>query len=312
VAGFFGSGKSAEELPEHSKKGFEAAPKSAWDPAERLKEQDMDGVSAEVLYTSMGMLLYGMDDAKLRAASFRAFNDYATEYCNYNPKRLVGLGSVTMEDIPAAIRELKRCAQKGLRGVMVGCTPPDERPYSHPDYAPFWAAAQDLNLPVSLHILTGRRGHGIDFSKILVSYMRLPGEIQGTLSTMIFGGVLEHYPRLKLISAECDISWIPHFMYRLDHAYDRLRHFENVNLPMLPSEYVKRQVYATFQFETMRKDLVEVYGADNMLWSSDYPHTDSPWPRSRQYIEGDAFKRISPQETQKIVGDNAARLYGIN
>ncbi len=312
VAGLFGSGKTAEELPEHAKKGFEAAPKSVWEPAERLKEQDQDGVSAEVLYTSFGMLLYGMDNAELRAAAFRAFNDYAADYCSYNPRRLVGLCSVTLEDIPGAVAELKRCAQKGFKGVMICCSPPDERPFSHPDYDPFWAAAQDLNLPVSLHILTGSRGHGIDFSKILVSYMRLPSEIQRTLSFMIFAGVLERFPRLKLISAECDTSWIPHFMYRLDHAYDRLRHFEHVSLPMLPSEYVKRQVYATFQFETMRKDLVEVYGADNMMWSSDYPHTDSPWPRSRQYIEGDAFQRITPEETQKIVGDNAARLYSIN
>jgi predicted TIM-barrel fold metal-dependent hydrolase len=101
-------------------------------------------------------------------------------------------------------------------------------------------------------------------------------------------------------------------MYRLDHAYERLRHFEGVNLKMMPSEYIKRQVYATFQFETMRKDLVEVYGADKMLWSSDYPHTDSPWPHSREYVEGVAFERLTPQETQMIVAENAARLYNLN
>ena len=95
VAGFFGSGKSAEELPEHSKRGFDAAPKSVWEPAERLKEQDRDGVSAEALYTSMGMLLFGLNDGELRTACFRAFNDYAAEYCSYDPKRLIGLGAIT-------------------------------------------------------------------------------------------------------------------------------------------------------------------------------------------------------------------------
>lgn len=79
----------------------------------------------------------------------------------------------------------------------------------------------------------------------------------------------------------------------------------------LGSEYVKRQVYATFQFETVGKDLVEAYGADRMMWSSDYPHTDLPWPHSREYIEGAAFKRISSEDTQKIVAGNAARLYQI-
>jgi predicted TIM-barrel fold metal-dependent hydrolase len=139
----------------------------------------------------------------------------------------------------------------------------------------------------------------------------VPHGIQKQLAILIFGGVLERFPNLLLISAENDVSWVPHFMYRIDHAYDRFRHFQGVTLPMLPSEYVKRQVYATFQFESVGRDLVDAYGAERMMWSSDYPHTDSPWPRSREYIEGSAFKRITPEETQKIVADNAARLYQI-
>ena len=134
------------------------APRSVWDPAERLKEQDRDGVSAEALYTSMGMLLFGLDNAELRAACFSAFNDWAAEYCSYDPKRLIGLGVVTLEDIPAAVEELTRIAQKGLRGALIWGAPPEDKPYSLPDYDPFWAAAQDLNMPLSLHILTGRGG----------------------------------------------------------------------------------------------------------------------------------------------------------
>jgi len=312
VAGFFGSGKSAEELPAHSKRGFDVAPKSVWEPAERLKEQDRDGVSAEILYTSMGMLLYGLDDAELRAASFHAFNDWASEYCSYNPKRLIGVGSVTLEDIPAAVAELKRCAQKGLKGVLVWGSPPENKPYRHRDYDPFWAAAQDLNMPVSLHILTGRRGHGIDFGNILRSYMTLPHELQVTFADMVLGGVFERFPRLKLVSAENDISWLPHFCYRIDHAYDRLRHFEGVNLPLKPSEYMKRQVWATFQFETDTVGFTsQSYGADKLMWSSDYPHTDSPWPRSRQFIETE-IKGIPEATMQQIVGNNAVGLYGLN
>ncbi len=312
VGGIFGSGKKSAELPEHFRKGYEAAPKSVWDPAERLKEQAQDGVSAEVLYTSLGMFLYGLEDAELRAACFHVYNDFVAEYCNYNPKRLIGLGLISLEDISAGTEELKRCAQKGLRGAMIWASPPDDRPYTHPDYDPFWAAAQDLRLPLSLHILTERRGGGLGGRRrLLTSYIAVPHGVQKQLAVMIFGGVLERFPNLQLVSAENDVSWMPHFMYRLDHAYDRFRHFEGVTLPLLPSDYVKRQVYATFQFETVGKDLVEAYGADKMMWSSDYPHTDSPWPHSREYIEGAAFKRISPEETQKIVAGNATRLYQI-
>ncbi len=312
VAGFFGSGKSAEELPAHRKRGFEVAPKSVWDPAERLKEQDADGVSAEALYTSMGMLLFGLDDADLRAASFQAFNDWAAEYCSYNPKRLIGLGVISLEDIPAAIAELERIAKKGLHGALIWGAPPEDRPYSSREYDPFWAAAQDLQMPLSLHILTGRGGVQFDPRRVLYRYMKLPQEIQLTFADLIVGGVPERFPRLKLVSAENDVSWIPHFMYRLDHAYDRLRHFESLTLPMLPSAYMKRNVVATFQFETTNVDFTrQVFGADNILWSSDYPHTDSTWPHSQDLI-AQAFKGMPEPDVQKIVGDNVARLYNVN
>jgi predicted TIM-barrel fold metal-dependent hydrolase len=312
VAGFFGSGKSAEELPEHVKKGFEVAPKSVWDPAERLTEQDRDGVSAEALYTSMGMLLFGLDDAELRAASFTAFNDWAAEYCSYDPQRLIGLGTVTLEDIPVAVKELERIAKKGLHGALIWGAPPEDKPYSSPEYDPFWAAAQDLNMPLSLHILTGRGGNRFSRRRVLFGYMKLPQEIQLTFADMIVGGVFERFPRLKIVSAENDVSWIPHFMYRLDHAYDRLRHLEGLTLSMLPSEYMKQNIWATFQFETTNVDFTrQIFSAERIMWSSDYPHTDSPWPRSREFI-AEAFQNIPPADTAKIVGGNVSQLYGIN
>lgn len=308
VSGIFGAGKTAEELPEHFKRGYEAAPPSVWDPAARIKEQEADGVSGEVLYTSFGMFLYGLDDAGLRTACFRAYNDFVAEYTSHDPKRLVGLGLIDLEDIGAGVEEMKRIAKKGLRGVMIWASPPEDRPYTHPDYDPFWAAAQDLGLPVSFHILTGRGGPRVNLNKILTSYMGQPHEIQMTLATLIFSGILERFPKLQIVSAENDVSWLYHFMYRLDHAYDRFRHFEGVNLSMLPSEYVKRQLHASFQFEEVGMDLVNRFGAGNIMWSSDYPHTDSTWPRSREFIAGH-FQGIPADVTQKIVGANVASLY---
>ncbi len=195
---------------------------------------------------------------------------------------------------------------------MIWAAPPEERPYTHPDYTPFWATAEELDMPISLHILTERRGGGTGGRRhFLTNYLSIPHGVQNTLGVMIFGGILEAFPCLNLVSAENDVSWFPHFIYRLDHAYDRFRHFQGLELPLKPSEYVKRQVYATFQFETIGPDLVEAYGADRMMWSSDYPHTDSPWPHSREYVDGAAFKRITPEQTQQIVAGNAARLYHI-
>src|SRR5216683_7544324 len=116
VAGGFGTGRSGEELKEHMKRGYEAARPSGWDPAERIKDQDVDGVEAEVLYTTLGMPLFNLRDADLQRACFSAYNDWLAEFCTYNPKRLIGTALISLEDIPQGVQELDRCAKKGLRG----------------------------------------------------------------------------------------------------------------------------------------------------------------------------------------------------
>src|SRR5207302_2710576 len=155
VAGGFGIGKSGEELREHMKKGYEAARPSGWDPAERLKDQDIDGVGAEVIYTTLGMPLFALDDAELQQACFRAYNDWVNEFASYDRKRLYPIALISLEDPAAGARELDRCAKLGLRGAVIWGTPPREKPYFAADYDPFWAAAQGLGLPPSMHVRTG-------------------------------------------------------------------------------------------------------------------------------------------------------------
>jgi predicted TIM-barrel fold metal-dependent hydrolase len=314
VTGFFAAGVPSKDLPEYIKKGFEAAPASVWDPAARIKDQDLDGVQAEVIYTSMGMPLYGLDDTALRTACFRAYNDWAVEYCSYNPKRLLPLGLVTLEDISAGVQELQRIAKKGMRGAMIWAEPPGDHPYSHPDYDPFWAAAQDLNMPLSLHILTGRKGTGVDFFKdnLALQVSTLHHEVERSLAVLVLGGVLERFPKLTIVSAENDVAWMPYFMWRMDFAHGRIGAISSsVKLSLKPSEYVKRQIYASFINEPIFLDGLHRYAADNAMWSSDYPHTAAIWPKSRQFID-ETFSNIAEQDRCKIVHDTAARVYNIS
>ncbi|MGA2409232.1 MAG: amidohydrolase family protein [Candidatus Binataceae bacterium] len=314
VAGFFGAGVPSQELAEHNKRGFDAAPKSVWDPAYRIADQDKDGVQAEVIYTSMGMPLFGLDDAELRAACFRAFNDWSAEYCSYDLKRLIPLGLITLEDIPGAVAELQRIAKKGVKGAMIWAEPPSERPYSHPDYEPFWAAAADLNMPLSLHILTARGGTGANPSaggSFLLSLANLHHQIERSLSVLVYGGVLEKFPKLRIVSAENDVGWMAYFMYRLDTIQNRLGAMGGMKLPLRASEYIKRQVYATFISDPVFVDSLERYGPDNIMWSSDYPHTAATFPRSQQIVEK-RFGTLPPEQLRKIVHDTAARVYGLN
>lgn len=311
VASSWGAGATSEELVANTAKGYSSAPASVWDPAARLKEQDQDGVSAEVLYTSFGMFLFGLQDAELRAACFRTYNDFVMEYCSHAPNRLLGMALITLEDIPAAIAELERCAKGNLRGAMISSAPPLHMPYSLPHYEPFWAAAQALKMPLSMHALTGSGGARLNMNHFILSYMALPLEVQQTLATLVLGGVFERFPELMIVFVENDASWLPHFMYRLDHVYERYRFVESINLALPPSDYVKRNVRATFQFETQTAVWTsKLFGADGLMWSSDYPHNDSTWPRSREFI-ANAFAGLSDSEMEKIVGGNAAKIYRI-
>ncbi len=311
VAGFFAAGVPAAELPAFYKRGFDAAPKSVWDPAARIKDQDLDGIEAEVIYTSFGMPLFSLDDGELRAACFRAFNDWAVEYCSHDPKRLLPLGLIALEDIQAATQELKRIAKKGMKGAMIWAEPPDERPYAHPDYEPFWAAAQELNIPLSLHLGTGLKGHQSAAMKHLVLRVAtIHQAVERSLVVLICDGVLEKFPRLKIVSAEHDVGWIPYLMEKMDKVQAKFSAVTGMKLSMRASEYMKRQVFATFIDDELAVDVLPHYGAENIMWSSDYPHTAATFPRSREYVQ-ELLGTVPEEPRRKIVRDTAARLYGL-
>ncbi len=308
VAGMFGAGKSSEQLLEDVKKGFEIAPKSVWDPAARLLEQDVDGVRGEVLHASTAMFLFDLGDRELREACIRAYNDYLAEYVSYDRRRLAGLAIIDLEDVSAGVRELERSAEKGLRGAMIWSSAPEDLPFSHAAYDPFWAAAQELGMPVTLHALTGRSGPRLRPDKILLSYVEQPHVVQLTLAQMLFGGVFERFPKLSVVSSEHDVGWVYHFMHRVDHAYEKFRYRSSLKLDRLPSDYIRRQVFFGFQFEQLGMDLLSRLGAGNIMWASDYPHTDSTWPRSRQHLAG-ILEGLPEDAQRKVIHQNAARLY---
>ena len=306
----FAAGRSGKELEEYFKKGnFAGARPSGWDPVERIKDQDIDGVEGEVLYTTLGMFLFHLKDLELQWACFRGYNDWVAEFCSHAPQRLIGLGLIAMQEVNEAVRELQRMAKKGLRGVMINAAPPGDVPYSDPHFDPFWTAAQDLGLPLSLHILTGKKNVQLGKGRV-ASTMTIIHEVQNSLIDFLYNGVLERFPRLKLVSAENDIGWIAHYLYRLDVCYDTLRYVDPTPITMRPSEYFKRQVYATFQDDRPGVMTYELAGENNLMWASDFPHRASTWPRSRQVIEQN-FAGIPAEAKRKITYENVHRLYGI-
>ncbi len=281
---------------------------------------DLDGVEAEVIYTTLGFRQFWFRDAALQQACFRAYNDWLAEYCAYAPKRLAGLALISLYDIEAAVLELNRCRQMGLKGAMIWASPPEEQPYSDLMYEPFWAAAQDLHMPLSLHAITGmgpesqsRRVMGRDIQR-LDRYLRAvtsADEVKRSLTVFIFSGVLERFPGLQLVSAENNVGWLPYVVQAWDRSYETARYLDASPLKLRPSEYFHRQVYATYIDDPVGVADRHQIGIDTIMWSSDYPHTASTWPHSQDIVARD-FKDVPAPEKWKIVRENVTKLYELD
>jgi predicted TIM-barrel fold metal-dependent hydrolase len=309
IAAFSGADVAPDELPAHFSAGYEKVRPGGWDADARLRDQQRDGVVAEVLYPSLALQLFRIRDPEFQTATFRAYNDWLAEFCARAPARLAGVALIPLHDIAAGVAELERARRLGLRGVLIWSSAPDDRPYSDPSYEPFWAAAEAAGMPLSLHLGTGAVPLAGTAGNLAVAYMFTHHAAQRSIAQMIFGGVLEHHPALRLVSVENDIGWIPHYLERLDHAGAKFSAFIPTRLPLRPSEYFRRQISATFQEDRIGLRLRDAVGVDNLLWASDYPHTDSTWPHSRGVIARD-FADLPDAELSRIVCENAARLYG--
>ena len=293
---------------------FQAHPGGS-DPNERIKEMGVDGVSAEVLYPTYLLPHFGMDDAKLQQACFRAYNDWLIEYFRVAPARLVGIAAISVYDIDAAVQELERCAKAGMKGSMIWQAPHPDLPFRSAHYEKFWAASQDLAMPVNLHILTGHGYHkdksyfdnkGVEHYRASVN-LKLR-EISDAFFDLIFYGVLDRHPRLKFVSVENEIGWLPFMLQQWDYYY---RRFRGVNPPPIskdPSEYSRDQIFGTFFRDAVAGRGFEWWGQDNCMWSNDYPHQNSTWPESRKHIERN-LGHLPPAIKRKLLCINVAKLF---
>lgn len=291
-------------------------PRGGSDQAQRLKDMALDGVIAEVLYPTSASNLFYIEDSSLQQTCIQVYNDWISEYCQTAPDRLFGLAMVSTYDVDHAVKELLRCKKQGLRGAVIWQSPPRPIPFTSNHYDRFWAAAQDLEMPVSLHIHTG---HGP--SKGRQNYRGLEAyrfaingqlqEIMDSLLEIIFSGVLERFPRLRVVPAENEIGWLPFWLDQADKYFERFRNAEPVPINKRPSEYFQQQVFPTFFNDVTGGYLLGRWYVDNCMWSNDYPHGSSTWPNSRDVIRRD-LSHLSREDQAKLVRGNVARLYQLN
>jgi predicted TIM-barrel fold metal-dependent hydrolase len=312
VASIAAVGIPKEELVKFADAHYKDLRPGGYDPVERLKDQDIDGVSGEVLYATYAMGLYGIPDPDLQAAAFNAYNDWMVELCGHAPSRLVGLALISVYDVDQAAAELQHWTKRGLRGAMIACIPPADTEYSHKRYDPFWSAAEDVGVPISIHTLTSNRPPKYRFrgaGRAAAGYPETPMEVMLTLSEILTSDLFDRHPRLKLVLSEADTGWLPWMLERLDRGHARYSIQDGMPTKFKPSEYFHRNCSAALIADRVGVFTREFMGVDNLMWSSDYPHTDSTWPRSRESIAHD-FTGVSQADRVKMTCTNAAQLYG--
>ena len=286
------------------------------DPHEHVKDLDIDTVHAGILYPSMGLTVWVIPSTDLLSAIFRAYNDWLADFCYHYPKRLKGIAMINVDSVGDAVNEMKRTKEMGLVGAMIPQRPLFGR-YDSPMYEPLWIAASELDVPLSIHIGTSRwspsdiptHGEG----KGLVEFTNQEYHMKDNVAALIYSGVFERHPTLKIGIVEFEISWAPYFLQRMDTVYkERPVRFDGMRFGknMLPSDFFRQNMFISFQEDALGIELRHHVGVETLVWGSDYPHAESTFPKSREIVD-EILKGIPEAEKKLIAGENCARLYHI-
>jgi predicted TIM-barrel fold metal-dependent hydrolase len=301
------AGQDAKDLKMFGAK-FEDLHRGGWDPEARMADQKRDGVDAEVIYPTVGMMLCNHPDYDYKKACFDAYNLWIAEYCGAHPDRLLGLGQTSMRSVEEGIDDVRKMKELGLRGVMLPGNP-QISDYDDPIYDPFWQATVDMDMPISFHILTSKQDSFRTRGPRINGFLSIIRGNQDLIGLFIYGGVFMRNPKLKLVCVEADAGWVPHFMYRADHAYKRHRAWMmKSELEKMPSDYFREHVYTTFQDDYIAFQMKDMCNVKRLMWANDFPHSDSTWPWSQEVL-AEQTKNLTAQEKDDILHDNVAELY---
>ena len=301
------------------------------EPELRIKDQDRDGVQAEVLYGVLGAT-GRLSDAEAAVEVMRIYNEWLAGFCATHPDRYAGLASIPNNPLEAAIAEVERVAKRGvLRGLDIA-NASDLTPLWDPYWNPLWEVINASGLPLHFHTVGGylpdhirkivligsdaTRASAPDAPKVDLPVARAAFattitqfqiNMANILASIIFAGVLERHPRVRLVLGESGIGWIPYVLWRMDAEWED--QFKDLSLTMPPSGYWRRQCWATYQTDPIGIKLVDELGADKIMWGSDFPHPDGVWPDSQEYIQKE-LGHLPADVRDRIVCRNAGELYG--
>ena len=301
---------------------YEIAHARGYDSESHVAAMDIEGIDVAVIYGTRGRQVQMHDDLEpeVAAALARAHNNWTRDFCAYNPHRLKFAAQISFHNAELAIREARRAVgELGAVAVIGNPNPVNGRHIHDPEFEPLWSAIEELEVPVGFHP-TGQASLRDDIARRYLDHPngrvigvagRNPMELMLAFASMAAGGVLERHPGLRCAFLEGTCGWLPWWLWRLDEAWEKFGPGSDVQISQLPSQYFFRQCYvATDSDEKVLKQVVEAVGDDNIVVSTDYPHSDGLFPHAiEEFVSLDG---VADKTKAKILWDNCARLYKLN
>jgi predicted TIM-barrel fold metal-dependent hydrolase len=274
----------------------------------RLIDMDAEGLDAGFVFPQKTMALFAMEDKELMVSCVDVYNEWLSEWCAAVPDRLFGVAVLPTIYRPDATKDaIAKIKALGFRAMEIPSFPRDVY-YNSSKLEPLWSAIGESGIPLSFHIgenpdVRGAGAMGANLTVTFAPFRRL-------WATLTFAGVLERHPGMRVVFTEGGISWIASAIYDADNTYRQFEADMNPKLAELPSYYWHRQCYATFMDDPAGLRLVDLIGADKILWSADYPHPESTLGKSRRMVQS-IFEALPAETAQQVVGGNASNLYGV-
>lgn len=289
-----------------------------YDSKARIKEQDKDGVDAEIVYPTPrpSGAVWTTPEREFQLAMIHAYNDWLSEFCGYAPDRLMGSAMIPATGIDDALAEAKRAmALPGMKAVLLGGGYPNGKGVMSDEDDRFWRWCVENDVPVNVHVSLTSGPPGPAQASMAGNGKPLVGigalrdrDAKQRMYEFISYGVFDRFPELKVVWAEVDCGWIPHAKEQMDDRYRRANPALQRTIKEKPSYYFDKNIYSTYitdRFAVINRAYI---GINQMLWSSDYPHVGADFPHSWRTIDGD-FVGVPNSDKHAILAGNACKLY---
>jgi uncharacterized protein len=293
----------------------ENAPFGAMDANERVQRLDKENLRAAIIYPSIDLSWETeCDDSDYAQAMTRAYNRWMVDWCSGSGGRLIPVAHLSLGDPAAAATELERAVKAGHKGGWVVQFTMTRKPHAHPDHDVLFAKAQELDVPLGLHVSLepqwawpGRYDREYVRKQTFFLNVTASDALRHALTSFMQYGTFDKFPRLKIVLLEVGAGWIGYWLDRMDAVYDSVMG-RGVPLKEKPSYYFKRNVWISADpDEHSLPAMMQLCGEDRFFWASDFPHPD----HTGNYIEEleECAEKLTPSARQKLLGDNVLRTY---